>query len=1049
MPIDPISIRRPAVASYDPDPSEDQRYRREVFQQAVGAVAAADARETQARLRRQELARRHDASVLIFGDDPTAWEAVSVVPKKRDPREDQNATAIALGFEPDPNSSRPNGKRQSPPPAADAENPEDDDYDDYDPYGGVDIHGHGAATHAYHEELYAQVQALKRINAEHARKSPRPVQTHAAAHKQRDAALATPLDKRVDQLSHACESCFNEEMKMQSHPDFIEHCSWLHRRATQHTAKQYVSAVATLNQNGSDAEDQRRMIEMLKHQSELGELYLTCIVLRDCSEMVDKMGVTKRTGVPHRAKKLMKTSHEVHRILVSAPGSSKLMKLREAVRQFAKELLHFRDAFNEWNGKQVIQFSRLTKSISLNGVMPFTTVPTPAQIKAAEEHAAAERERKKKEVQHLYKMKLSRTGGAADSEAGDSVSSIGGDSLISGSGASSRDGSESAGSARSKARLQAEIRRATHETPFIAGGKIMYAPRRPHTRGSRALTGMELDVIPLVTGARDSVEHATSLSSPRRKPHPSWEPHVELTAHPTFGKKYHGHHLHVHHHDHGHDWEDKVKEGHAKHHGHQHHHHHHHHQGNGQRRPGGRPKTLRECILSHETDVQVLAEAYRAEQLKFPPSWKADADAGAKAAQQVQILRDEESIKKKHKKAHGAHHNVYEMEAHGKPPSGHRELQNMVKQAGKSMQNKQLQHFSLQSYRKVLAVTIQQGQEKQAQAQIDLKHACEAETGRQGRLLAAAARAKGRAEAQAKERDREHREFLATKRPKTTFSKPLAMPGFTRKQMDAVEQQKKADALAARVEAAMTGGAHRSTASRSASARGLARSVPGYSKKSTFGTPTAKSASQKGPVTGGGRVVRTARCATSMGFDREPVRPDPGSRRPAPRRPATRAATARRASYQRPWDVAVSPRDMVGKVLEGQTSRTRTSNQFNSRWLERAASPSPTTRWRRPASSLRTARRSSPQPVGLAIRPKTAAGVRQKNIKNSKTHTITIRASYMSPESEADVKSDIKRFEKSMKEQKQSRIKNNMFRLRSGASKKARNIKMHRLMKAT
>ena len=40
MPIDPISIRRPAVASYDPDPSEDQRYRREVFQQAVGAVAA-------------------------------------------------------------------------------------------------------------------------------------------------------------------------------------------------------------------------------------------------------------------------------------------------------------------------------------------------------------------------------------------------------------------------------------------------------------------------------------------------------------------------------------------------------------------------------------------------------------------------------------------------------------------------------------------------------------------------------------------------------------------------------------------------------------------------------------------------------------------------------------------------------------------------------------------------------------------------------------------------------------------------------------------------
>jgi hypothetical protein len=81
-----------------------------------------------------------------------------------------------------------------------------------------------------------------------------------------------------------------------------------------------------------------------------------------------------------------------------------------------------------------------------------------------------------------------------------------------------------------------------------------YAPRRPHTKGSRALTAMELDATPLVTGARDSVEHATSLSSPRRKPHPSWEPHVELEAHPTFGNKYHGHHLHVHHHHHGDEW---------------------------------------------------------------------------------------------------------------------------------------------------------------------------------------------------------------------------------------------------------------------------------------------------------------------------------------------------------------------------------------------------------------------------------------------------------------------------------------------------------------
>jgi hypothetical protein len=210
-----------------------------------------------------------------------------------------------------------------------------------------------------------------------------------------------------------------------------------------------------------------------------------------------------------------------------------------------------------------------------------------------------------------------------------------------------------------------EIQRAKHDTPFIAGGKVMYAPRRPHTRGSRALTGMEMDVIPLVTGARDSVEHATSLSSPRRKPHPSWTPHVKLTAHPTFGNKYHGHHLHVHHNNHGHEWKEKNKKFDDRHdeHGkiiHKHHHHrhsqgHHGHHGHKKRHP----KTLRECLLSHETDISVLVQAYKTEQLKFPPSWKEAADKAEKEAQQVEILRDNTPVAKPKEQ-----HNVYEIEAH-------------------------------------------------------------------------------------------------------------------------------------------------------------------------------------------------------------------------------------------------------------------------------------------------------------------------------------------------------------------------------------------------
>ena len=254
--------------------------------------------------------------------------------------------------------------------------------------------------------------------------------------------------------------------------------------------------------------------------------------------------------------------------------------------------------------------------------VPFTVAPTPLQIQAAIDHQEAKRREKENSMSTAFHMKASRLGGrreVEDDASSQSSYSNDGEESVSSVGSGSTGGASS-GTERSRNRLVTQLRRAHHDTPFMAGGRVFYAPRRPHTRGSRNLTGMELEVMPLVTGARESVEHATSLESPRRAAHPSWTPHVELEPHPTFGKKYHGHHLHVHHHEGGHGGHKSGKDpgeddddphAHKHHHHHHKHHHHHHHHGKGGHKRG-RPKTLKECILSHETDVKVLSEAYRA-----------------------------------------------------------------------------------------------------------------------------------------------------------------------------------------------------------------------------------------------------------------------------------------------------------------------------------------------------------------------------------------------------------------------------------------------------
>ena len=406
--------------------------------------------------------------------------------------------------------------------------------------------------------------------------------------------------------------------------------------------------------------------------------------------------------------------------------------------------------------------------------MPFTVAPTPLQIQQAIDHQEAKKREEEESTASAFHAKLTRLGGrkqldeelssissySGDGE--DSVSSVGSDSS----------GGASSGTEISRARLVAEIRRAHHDTPFIAGGKVLYAPRRPHTRGSRNLTNMELDAMPLVTGARESVEHGTSLSSPRKQPHPSWQPHIDsgqVTQSDGRGEKCVS--MHKHHH--------------------RHHHHHHHHNNKAHRQSLGRPKTLKECMLSHETDVNVLLEAYRAENLKFPPSWKKEADEAVATAQQVAILKAEKSAERAERdaqiereanlRAHGSHHNVYKTEAHGKPPSKHRGLQNLVNQAKKSMNNAMLSKFSSMSYKKVLSLQIRKRSTEQRFQEKMLRKACDNETDTHKQSVLSKRRENARKAQLSKRRAKEIQEFIRRKRPSTSFSKPIVQPGFVQR----------------------------------------------------------------------------------------------------------------------------------------------------------------------------------------------------------------------------------------------------------------------------
>ena len=80
-------------------------------------------------------------------------------------------------------------------------------------------------------------------------------------------------------------------------------------------------------------------------------------------------------------------------------------------------------------------------------------------------------------------------------------------------------------------------------------------------------------------------------------------------------------------------------------------------------------------------------------------------------------------------------HITDEIEAHGNPPSTHRVFQELVETAKKSMNNATLKHFKANSYKKVLALNLQQRASSSTRAKRRLDNAREAETAKHAQLV--------------------------------------------------------------------------------------------------------------------------------------------------------------------------------------------------------------------------------------------------------------------------------------------------------------------------
>jgi hypothetical protein len=504
----------------------------------------------------------------------------------------------------------------------------------------------------------------------------------------------------------------------------------------------------------------------------------------------------------------------------------------------------------------------------------------------------------------------------------------------------------------------------------------------------------------------------------------------------------------VHHNNHGHEWKEKNKKFDDRHdeHGkiiHKHHHHrhsqgHHGHHGHKKRHP----KTLRECLLSHETDISVLVQAYKTEQLKFPPSWKEAADKAEKEAQQVEILRDNTPVAKPKEQ-----HNVYEIEAHGKPPPTHRVLQELVDTARTSMSNQTLRKFKAGSYKKVLALSIHQGTVNKNKQQVMLDNACEKETVEHGLYIQGLNTQAARTKLLKYLYDQKQKERLIPgRRPaNSAFSKAVRIPG--RADIDLARKKRKQHGQFVdghrekhlnKVEAEQKH--EKDSIDLDDKNRDDERKIPNGPSTSTTTVNLARRpprpASTQPTAMGTWKQSSALKQSSGSLSARGPKRPDRPQSSRAASTPRGRNSTQRnvfaKSNGRSKTTVVLKQRqfDMSAKdIMKSVRSSSTWNKKMNNRWLHNGRNT--------PHDFGHRSQRSAARRGGGGCRPATSMGVVRPNVPRPESRVEALH-----------VENELNNFEARMSTKKKSRVVQNMFRLKSQASKQARNAKMRKMMHA-
>ena len=541
------------------------------------------------------------------------------------------------------------------------------------------------------EQHGAKIQELEKLNEKHRRRSDYSVQDTGQSKQIIEKATNVSKDHRELSLIQTSERMFNEEKKMFAHGgNFHEWSKWMLRKSVVHMSKSFLSCIAVINSETEVSHAQHRMVKMLSHLEELAELLLLCFLIRDRPDEMKACGIgSHHNNLRNKAMAITKKFDLIHRICTMQNGQTRTRKLHVHSKIFNKLIVHFKRDFNAWDEQQSIRMLNLMRYVQQVGALPFKVAPSAGLIRVVKEE---------RRLSNTMSQNNAPEDGGEDVNGGGS--SLEADNIADAESKSTWTGTrtESTDSESSWESIQRrEIKRAFHPNRFTAGGKVIRYPRAPRTRGGRPYTNMELGAIPLVTGAREAPEAGTFMDSPKKAPHPSWEPHVKMEVHKTHGTAYHSHGYGVkhpkHHKDHGHAADQEYalhqvnkggKEG--------EHHHHHHHKHHEER---DIPMSLKECIQNHVMDPVALKNAYLMRKVKVPESWK---------HKKAEIKHTAEGILKRaqaiHVHEHKAH-NVYTVEEHHaqRPPNGRDRKQAILKLARERSENHPMNELDTMAYR--------------------------------------------------------------------------------------------------------------------------------------------------------------------------------------------------------------------------------------------------------------------------------------------------------------------------------------------------------------